>query len=688
MSEKKDIKIKEELIQDNDNKQNNEQKIDNIYLEKYNNKIQYLDKFEKKIVNSIYIERLKSSNIDDKTLLNIYTLLEDFQSLNASYVSNISKLALNNRKISFSNYNNDSNDEKDLVTKLKNIEGINQQLSKDNFTYKNEIEILKKENKGLKDEIQDLNTKYIELNQTINKKSENLKLMTTEIEKLKAELSKSTSQVQKSNKIIEELKSKIKNYEGKIKLSLQKTQSDLKFLNYYHNNENKIEFIYLLKSKQLNQIFEYLSPEDLMNYRLSCKEVNKILINEKTKVMKNFYLNIIKRKNEIINKINKYDIKMNYLTKLPQLEQLIKIYSLEGKKSGLSLKASIDNALFFLNRVVKVQLGISESKKKSNNSQNYLNETPKEENSSTYDSFFGGFKSIFGFGSETKSTNNPKPNNNMNNIRNNQSNNNQLNKTPGYKSGTNSKNSSFISKDTNKIDFEQNDEILLKEINSTDYGLKSIYEFDFLSPDDINLYLNKFLKSPFPVDKLTDFITKLCNNFCALLFNSYTTIKEIHQIEIVLKCLNERFKYYYDLNKKNQKLIKDLYNEKNNSQINMSEKKKVVKKLEFKNGKTIDDMDNINISGIQKVEEDNSFEELEKKYDLIQMNLNISNKKSEIYEAKYEEIKNYFEQYKEMTKEKNNELQFQIDLITQEKKELEDKINNLKNYISKLSKVN
>ena len=117
------------------------------------------------------------------------------------------------------------------------------------------------------------------------------------------------------------------------------------------------------------------------------------------------------------------------------------------------------------------------------------------------DSFFGGVKSLFGFGKETNTSNT----NNTNNIPNNKiyynnsrtqistpnklrTANNSLNVSPILRSGANSKESSFISTDNNKIDFAQSDEIILNEINNTDYGLKSNYEFEYNSSDDINKY--------------------------------------------------------------------------------------------------------------------------------------------------------------------------------------------------------
>ena len=310
----------------------------------------------------------------------------------------------------------------------------------------------------------------------------------------------------------------------------------------------------MVKTRQIKSVFDYLESNDIANFRLCCKEVYKILNNERINTLNKFYLNIIKQKNDIILKINKYDIKTNYLTKLPQLEELIKIYSLDGKQPGIGLKSSIDNALFFLNKNIKGQLGIPESRQRQKTNDSKINNVPvsqensSEQNTSTYDSFFGGFKNIFSFGSNqpTQQPNNQNLNTNNNNANQisrslmqskYQSKQNSLNASPIYRSEANSKNASFIMENS-KIDFAQSDELLLNEINSNDYGLKSNYEFDYNSPDDINKFLNKFLKSPFPVNKLTEFITRLCNNFSDLLYNSYITIKEVHQLEIVSKSLN------------------------------------------------------------------------------------------------------------------------------------------------------
>ena len=247
--------------------------------------------------------------------------------------------------------------------------------------------------------------------------------------------------------------------------------------------KNKNIFLYLIKTKQINDIYDYLDINDLINFRLCCKDVYKIF-NEKISTLNRFYLNIIKQKNNVIFKINKYDIQKNYLTKLPQLEQLIKIYSLEGKQPAQDLRISIDNALYFINKVVKAQLGIKPSKPRitvvnkinynNNNIQIQNNDGGDKNNNNTIDSFFGGVKSLFGFGSSTNTqTTKTTYNNNNINIPNKNTKtqistpiklktaNNSLTVSPILRSQANSKESSFISNDNSKFDSVRNDEMIM-----------------------------------------------------------------------------------------------------------------------------------------------------------------------------------------------------------------------------------
>ena len=663
--------------------------IESKFLSKHESYQEHLDNFEKNLSKKIFNQKIQSSQINEKTFYKIYSLLEKFSKLDPVQISNISKL-FSNKTDSITQ--TDTIDEKNLINKLSIMEKENEVLFKEKNKLKNENEVLKKENEELKIMNNKLNSQYVQLNLKIEEDEKNKKEIEKELDKINNNNLILESKIKESNKIIDDLKTKLKNYEEKIKWDLAQKQSDKKFSKFIPNPDIKITFIYLIKAKQLYNIYEYLDIKDIINFRLCCKDINKIF-NKKIDVLNRFYLNIIKQKNNAIFKLNKYDVQKNYLTKIPQLEQLIKIYSLEGKQPAQGLRLSIDNALYFINKVVKAQLGIKPSRQKNINQINYENNSTQisnENNQNTaMDSFFGGVKSLFGFGKETNTStqttrtmynNNANNRNNYNNMKNQISTpnkfktaNNSLNVSPIIRSTATSKESSFISNDNTKFDIAQSDELILNEINNTDYGLKSNYEFEYTNSDDINQYLTKFLKSPFPVEKLTDFITQLCSNFCELLFNSYFALKDFHQLTIVNKTLNERFKFFYEASKKKDKIIKALNIEKNQNLNNMNNINKSQRDLSEK----MISEGNLNIS---KINEEENFDDMEKKLNICQMNLNISNKKAELYEKKYEEIKSIYLHYKEITMKENADLKFQIELALKEKNEVDKKLKDLNNF--------
>ena len=650
-----------------------ERDIESIIFAKYEKYQKHLSLFEQKLSNSIFSQKL---NINQKTFFKIYSFLEKFSKEEQISINDFPKIF----------EKKDEENENNLMNKVMILEKENEKIVKDYHIIKKENEVLKNDNEELKKINNKLNIQYVQLNIKIEAEEKNKKLYDEQINKFKNNIYILESKLKENNKIIEELRKKLKNYEEKIKLSLEKAISDKNFMNFYKNSNiktKKVNFMYLIKSKQLNNVYDYLDVNDIINFRYSCKDALKIFNNEKINVLNRFYLNIIKQKNNAILKLNKYDIQTHYLTKLPQLENLIKIYSIEGKIPAQGLRNSIDNSLYFLNKVVKFRLGIKPSKPKNsyNSTNSDLNTNIKEANNSNDNSFFGGFKTLFGFGITNNINNNinsktemTMPNNNKNKRANN-----NLSISSINRSLANSKENSFISNnEKTKLDFTQSDEIILSEINDTSYGLKSNYEFDYNNPDDINKFLTSFLKSSFSVDILTDFITKLCSNYCELLFNSYYTLKEIHQINIVNKTLNERFKYFYESNKKNEKIIKVLNNENNNLKKNLSLNNNNINETKLSENNL---NENLNIV---KMNDSESYDGFEKKSNMSQMSLNIANKKAELYEKKYEEIKNYLMQYKEITKKENNELRIKIDLILKEKSELENKINNFNDFLGKL----
>ena len=335
-----------------------ERDIESKFWLKHESEQEHLSNFEKQLSKSIFNQKLQLSKINEQTFSKIYYLLEKFSKLDPNQISGISNLLSYKKDISIQT---DEIEEKNLVNRISILEKENEKLLKEKNKLKSEYDIIKKENDELKKINNKLNSQYIQLNKKIEQDDKNQKEINNELDKIKNINFDLESKLKDSNKTIEELKSKLKTYEEKIKLDLIQKQSDKNFSKMIQSPENKKIFLYLIKTKQINDIYDYLDINDLINFRLCCKDVYKIF-NEKISTLNRFYLNIIKQKNNVIFKINKYDIQKNYLTKLPQLEQLIKIYSLEGKQPAQDLRISIDNALYFINKVVKAQLGIKPSK--------------------------------------------------------------------------------------------------------------------------------------------------------------------------------------------------------------------------------------------------------------------------------------------------------------------------------------
>ena len=141
-----------------------QRELEEKFFQKYDEQNEYLNKFEQKLSESIYYNKLKSSNISQKTFSKIFSLLEQFNNLDPTHISNISKLLVNK---SSSSTQTDSTDETMLINKISILEKSNEKLSKEKNKFRSENEILKKENEELKNENDKLNKQYIQLNHKI-----------------------------------------------------------------------------------------------------------------------------------------------------------------------------------------------------------------------------------------------------------------------------------------------------------------------------------------------------------------------------------------------------------------------------------------------------------------------------------------------------------------------------------------
>ena len=305
------------------------------------------------------------------------------------------------------------------------------------------------------------------------------------------------------------------------KIDLKGKQIQCKLYNdiqQYQLTSNKI--LFLVNNNLFTYITHYLDVNDICNLRLSNKQISINIYNSNS-LMKRFYTRIIKSKNQKIINLNNFDFKKEYLVQNAKLEQLIKEYVHSNKLPGKELYTAVMKCLSFLNKDVKIPLGYNPSKTKGEHTTGMNVVASATTNNSggggaSYYSYslFGGLKNMLGYGSTSTDNNSgyntpSKPSS----------------RAMSFVSNSQVKNSSDI-----KNTLESFDKIITDELTKCDeyYSMAGVvnvvqYEFDFQSEEEIKMYLNKFLKANFPVDKLTSFIKEVCSGFGEMLFYSQKT---------------------------------------------------------------------------------------------------------------------------------------------------------------------
>ena len=606
------------------------------------------ENLQKKISNNIK----NKIGLEDKSLDKIQKILFAISKLNSSNIAYLDSQISEKNEIEIQTEENDYNL---LVQKVNILEKDKENFLNEKSEFIKENEILKKQNNDLKNEIE----KYLKENSFLKNSINELNNFKNNSDKtfqnLKNENSKLQIQIIELQKTIDELSKIKKQFEEKIEVDLQNKKELMKNI-FFSKKQMNSPFIYLLETHQLNSMFPYLSIEDICNFKISNKKINHSFTNSILN-LKNFYISIIKKKNEKINSLKKYDIKKAYLIKIPKLEQLINEYVLLNKIPGLELKNTIGKCLNFLNKDVKIPLGFNPSKLKSKNQNpNNQNEQKSEQvNNQGYGyNFFSGITNMFSYGNKQTKNENKSTNKNI-----------SLNNSRG--GSFSSTNGTIVSQDLIQQNLNEYDEQLIKDLNNNDIGINSLYEFDFQTAEDIKMFLNKFLKYEFPVEKLTAFIRELCNGYADLLFSSNIILKEVKELEFVKNALNERYKYFNQLCTDYEKKMK-----------NMSGVAYIESKFNQKNKESSFSKSNINENFIEKDNEskkvDDDIDNLKKEIENNKMHINIAQQKADYYKEKYSSCKNEFDDFKSIFLNENRNLKFKLESSLKEKDELNKKI--------------
>lgn len=650
------------------------QEIDNKFFKVKEEKENELLNFENKLRMKIFQEKQNKYNLEKKTIDKIQNLALCISKLNPSTISNINSTFSTKRD---STIQTEEDETGILLEKVAMLEKENQLNINKKSKYKKDLQLAQKENLELKGENEKLTKEkqllQCSIDELMKTKHDNEEL----IQKLKLENSNLNSSILSNQKTINELTQIKKLFEEKVQIDVSKKNIDKKIKNQLSSfsiNDNPFEC--LITNCLLSNVISYLSIEDICQIKLVNKKTS-IAIANSSSLLKHFYSKIIDAKNKKISEIQKYDIKKEYLIQNNKLESLIKEYAISNKLPGKDLKVAIGKCLNFLNKDVKIPLGVNPSKIKRNINSTEGSGTNTPSSTSTgygYGSYlFGGIKSMFGISSNTQTINKTEGNSGY------------QTPTPGKSRGGSkpgSRGMSFSNTPLSRSDIKNSldsfDKLLIEEMNNNDNGILSQYEFDFQTSDDIKMYLNKFLKSNFPVDKLTAFIKELCSGYSELLFSSNRSLVEVKEMEIVKNALNERYKNFEKLCAEYEKKIK-LQNINNENIASTSQSiYNSINKEKMTNNHNINSNQNSSNKDKEKL-----MEEIETN----KMYISKSQTRANLYKEKFEEIKVDYDQFRNIFVNENRGLKFKLEMAINEKNVLQKQIDEFTKFYDQI-KIN
>ena len=519
-------------------------------------------------VNSLVIkkETSKTLTIDNDSYQKLVLFLQDLINSN-----NILKEKLNKT------YSTES-----TQTEKINIEEENKnEKEKENENEKNLIQNLENQNKELLERNKELKLEI----------EKNLK----EIEQLKLDLLKHNEQ--SLNKII------------KLETDKNDLQNELKKLK--ENGQKNIFREIYSTSKLFNYIIKYLDNKDkIVLSKSNSKLYHELYFKTMFEIMKKK----IKKKEEIINNLNKEDLSTRFKVNEAEIEDLIKEYLLEDKISGKEIRNEIVQSLIFLNKYVKIPL-------KNFKEPNSNLESEKQEKGfflkNTKGNLFGRLSS---FVSVIKGEEEDENQRNINK----------------------EENENIINNNYNVIKFPDSE---FKNLYESDRHILETYntdntinvKFEYEKPEKIKELLNEFFKCQLPKPSYQKFLVKICEVFSNLLFACYCALKDIKNLEIIKYALYCRYM-------KNRIKIEEL-----NSEIDdlnqFAESSKEIKDMLLKQKQEVDIKYNNSLMKITQLNEEKI--NIQKRVNELEEELKNSNKKFDDFKNQisneYKKIKNDFE---------------------------------------------
>ena len=326
-----------------------------------------------------------------------------------------------------------------------------------------------------------------------------------QISKLQLELAEMTK---KHETEIENYKSIIKDFSNKIDI----LQKQIKNLNDINNkmiekeniNKHKIQIIFSYPKIQ-STILSYLNIEE----KFDLSKCNSFLY-------KNIYFRAVtekvyqkyKTREKIFEKFENEDLASKLEIKENEILDLFNKYIKEQKVSGKEMRNEIVKSLVFLEKQVKIPLSNFKGPAPDKNMLNFGNNEPKK--GKFFTKIFSAIKSEI-----TEEIDNITKNE-------------LINKT----------NINYITFNPNEfLNIFEADKYFL-ETFKTDKSLNVKFEYE--TSNRIKDIINEFFNSHLPQPCYQNFIQKICETFCDLLFSAFLALNDIKNLQIIMYALYSR----------------------------------------------------------------------------------------------------------------------------------------------------
>ena len=474
-----------------------------------------------------------------------------------------------------------------IISKINNINNIQKPNSNSSM-----MSLFMNSQKGKekdKEEISKLNMAILELTKKYQTETDNYK-----------------SVIKDMSDKIELLEKEIKNLNEKNELLIKRQ----------YLNKTKLEIIYN-NPKLLSKIISYLELDEKFNLAKCNIYLYKNLF---FKIVSEKMLNIIKKKEKIIEKFSGEDLAYKFDIKENEISDLFRDYIINQKISGKDMRNEIVKSLIFLENFVKIPLeNFKGPKNEKENMFNMLESEPKKPK--FLSKFFSALKS------ELKEDVQP-----------------------------------MIYAQNNYISFNPNEYVTIfdsdryvLETFKTDKSLNVKFNYD--NADKIKKILNDFFISQLPQTSYQKFITKICEIFPDLLYSSFIALNDIKNLEIVVYALYCRYMKYKTRVEELQSVIDDLNHFAESSKQIKEMMTKAKNELEFKYTNSIMTISQLNNAVNEKDEElikikseikekEEKYEkfknEIIKEYKNIKDNYNLTKKERDVIKNIFIELKNYF----------------------------------------------